>query len=109
MFTLARPKVTDPQSVIVKAGSKMISPLSCSATGMGIIHYKWEKYESSDDSWTEPSFRVINIRSSKLKFSVITEDDEGIYRCVVSNYDGIVLSDNATIIVYGTCQYAALK
>ena len=29
------------------------------------------------------------------------EEDEGIYHCVVTNPDGSVVSDNATITVYG--------
>ena len=39
--------------------------------------------------------------SPNLKFSNITEDDEGVYRCVVTNDEGSVISDNATIVVYG--------
>jgi len=79
----------------------MISPVICSATGKGIIFYKWEKYDLSDDSWIRPSRRARSVTSSKLKFDVITEEDEGIYHCIVSNYDGSVVSDNATITVYG--------
>ena len=79
----------------------MVNTLSCSATGIGIIFYKWEKYDSSDDSWTRPSHRVNSITSSTLTFILITEEDEGIYRCIVSNYDGNVVSGNATITVYG--------
>ena len=29
------------------------------------------------------------------------EEDEGVYHCVVTNDDGSVISDNATIRVYG--------
>ena len=45
----------------------------------------------------------MSITSPNLKFSVITEEDEGVYRCVVTNDDGSVISDNATIHVYGEC------
>ena len=79
----------------------MVNTLSCSATGKGIIFYKWEKYDSSDDSWTRPFPSASSITSSTLTFSMITEEDKGIYRCVVSNYDGNVVSSNATITVYG--------
>ena len=75
--------------------------MSCSATGMGPIHYKWEKYQSSSNSWIRPSHRVVNIASPKLIFSVITEEDEGIYHCVVGNDDGSVISGSATLTVYG--------
>ena len=43
----------------------------------------------------------MNITSPNLTFSVITEEDEGVYRCVVTNNDGSVISDNATVRVYG--------
>ena len=45
--------------------------------------------------------RVVNSTSPKLKFSMISEKDEGIYHCVITNDDGSVTSDNATITVYG--------
>ena len=68
---------------------------------MGPIHYRWEKYKPSDRSWIRPSNRVVNITSPKLVFSVITEEDEGVYHCIVTNDDGSVVSDNATTTVYG--------
>ena len=73
----------------------------CSAVGMGPIYYQWEKYNSSNNSWISPSHRVVSIASSDLKFNVIREEDEGVYRCIVTNDDGSVTSDNATVHVYG--------
>jgi len=35
--------------------------------------------------------------------TVIMEEDEGVNHCVVINHDGSVVSDNATITVYGEC------
>ncbi len=70
---------------------------------MGPIHYQWEKYQPSDGSWITPSNRVVNITSPELIFSVIREEDEGVYHCIVTNDDGSVVSDNATITVYGEC------
>ena len=78
-----------------------ITALSCSAIGMGPIYYKWEKYYSSNNSWISPSHRAMNVTSLDLIFSVISEEDEGVYRCVVTNDDGSVISNNATIHVYG--------
>ena len=75
--------------------------MSCSAVGMGPIYYQWEKYNSFNNSWNSPSHRAMNITSPDLKFSVIREEDEGVYRCIVANDDGSVTSDNATIHVYG--------
>ena len=80
--------------------------MSCSAVGMGPIYYQWEKYNSSINSWISPSHRAVNIASSDLKFSVIREEDEGVYRCIVINDDGSVISDNATVYVYG--EYSVL-
>ena len=71
------------------------------ATGRGPICYQWERYHSVDDSWVKPSNRVENISSHHLVFNGITEEDEGIYHCIVTNDDGSVVSDNATITVYG--------
>ena len=84
-----------------KIGDVNVTAMSCSAVGMGPIHFKWEKYDSLNNSWISPSRRALNIMSFDLKFSVITEDDEGVYRCVVTNNDDSVISDNATIHVYG--------
>ena len=71
------------------------------ATGVGPIYYQWEKYDSVDDRWIKPSRRVDNISSQHLLFNGVTEEDEGIYHCVVTNDDGSVVSDNATVTVYG--------
>ena len=75
--------------------------MSCSAVGRGPIYYQWEKYNSINNSWISPSHRAVNIASPDLKFDVIREEDEGIYRCIVTNDDGSVISDNATVHVYG--------
>jgi len=69
---------------------------------MGPTYYQWEKYQSFSNSWEKPSSRAINITSPNLMFSVITEEDEGVYRCVVTNTNGdTVVSVNASISVYG--------
>ena len=74
--------------------------MSCSAIGVGPIYYRWERYHPSRDTWRNPSSRA-NYRQQRLKFSVITKSDEGVYRCVVTNDDGSVVCNNATIDVYG--------
>jgi len=100
--------VKSPTDVTVRGNSKNTNPLSCSATGLGPIHYQWEKYLPSDRSWMRPSNRAVNITSPKLIFSLITEEDEGVYHCIVANDDGSVVSDNATITVYGECSICAV-
>ena len=83
--------------------------MSCSAVGMGPIYYQWEKYDSFNNDWISHSHRVVNIASPDLKFSVIREEDEGVYRCIVTNDDGSVISDNATVHVYGEHSVALSK
>ena len=79
----------------------------CIATGIGPIYYYWAKYESSSDTWVEPS-HYANITSPNLTFSIITAEDEGIYRCVTTNDDGSVESNNATLRVYGEFMYVCI-
>ena len=84
-----------------KVGDLHVRTLICSAIGMGPIYYRWEKYHLSNNSWISPSHRTVNNTSPNLNFSVITEEDEGVYHCVVTNDDGSEISDNVTIRVYG--------
>ena len=75
--------------------------MDCSGNGEWPLYYKWEKYQPSSNSWIRPSHRAMTITSPKLIFRVITEEDEGVYRCVVRNDDGFAASHNATMTVYG--------
>ena len=104
MLLLATPIiVTHPKSVVSKEGGTKIF-LSCSAYDFGIDHvqYNWEKYHPSDGRWIRLSRRH---RRKKLIFSVITEEDEGVYHCIATNSDGSVVSNNATITVYGELKF----
>ena len=95
--------VTNPSSVVNKEGDRNVS-LHCSAHdyGLGHILYKWEKYHSPNNTWIGPSNTAKSvIMASRLKFSAITKEDEGVYRCVASNLDGSAVSKNATLTVYG--------
>ena len=83
--------------------------MSCSAVGMSPIYYQWEKYTSSNNDWISPSPGAVNITSPELKFTVIGDEDKGVYRCIVTNNDGSVISDNATVHVYGECSVALSK
>ena len=98
----ALPNITKhPLSTTIMAGASNIAALHCSATGIGPIYYRWEKYNLSSNDWIDPSYRAISITTKSLNFSVITEEDEAVYRCIVTNDDGSVISDNATIQIYG--------
>ena len=90
-----------PLSSVLRQDDVNVNAMESMASSVGLIYYKWEKFESSTDSWMRPSSRVVNITSPKLIFSVITEEDEGVYQCVATNDDGSTVSDNATITVYG--------
>ena len=96
-------------STNIKGNDLNVTALYCSAVGIGPIYYHWEKYDSSSNTWINPSNRVISSKKQNLKFSTITEDDEGIYHCIVTNDDGSVISDNATVSVYGKCSLALAK
>jgi len=90
-----------PVSTTVGERNRVSVVTSCTAIGMGPIYYQWEKYEPSNDSWIVPSFRIVNVTSPKLTFYTIVEEDEGIYHCTIMNDRGRVVSENATITVYG--------
>ena len=99
---LALPTISkQPISVILRENSENVTVFWCLASGLEPLNYLWEIYQSSNNSWKKPSVRAINVTSRELVFSKLTEEDEGIYRCVVSNDDGDAISDNATITVYG--------
>ena len=93
--------IKQPLSSVIRDNDVNVNAMVCMATGIGPIYYKWEKYQLSNDSWIRPSDRAKNVTSLKLTFSVITEEDEGIYRCILTNDDGSTVSDNATLTVYG--------
>ena len=94
-----------PTSVTFKTGDLNVTAMSCRAIGIEPIHYQWERYHSLNDSWIEPSHRAVDITLPNLKFNVIIEEDEGLYRCIVTNDDGSVISDSATMFVYGEYSY----
>ena len=100
----ASPIITlQPISCTFKSKKRNVLVFEIVATGHGVgqIKYTWQKYDSFNDSWIPVSDRAINDTSPTLNFSVITEEDQGMYHCIVSNYDGSVSSDNVTITVFG--------
>jgi len=99
----ATPFITShPESRVVKEGSKGVS-LEClaDAYGLGNIQYRWRKYTNAKDQWVKSSSRRLSISSTKLNFKMIKKEYEGTYYCVAMNDDGEVISNNATITVYG--------
>ena len=101
-FSTASPIITtQPKSQTFKDKKTNILTLWIIATGAEPIHYHWQKYDPFSNRWNSPSSRAENITSPNLTFTVITEEDEGIYRCIASNNDGNVFSNFANITVYG--------
>ena len=91
---------THPESTTFRENDTNEVVMYCLAVGMGYIQYHWEKYELSSGTWMELSHQAY-ATSSNLTFSIISEEDEGSYRCVATNFDGSTASRNATLRVYG--------
>ena len=101
----ASPIITlQPTSRTFKYNKRNALVFEIVATGVGQIEYLWQKYDPFTDSWIPVSSRAINDTSPTLNFSVITEEDQGMYHCIVTNYDGSVASDNVTVTVFGKLQ-----
>ena len=94
-----------PASTTFKTGDINVKALSCKTVGVtfNYLYFQWERYHLLNNSWIRPSHRAVNVTSPHLRFKLITEEDEGIYRCIITSDDGSVVSDNATIYVYGKC------
>ena len=96
------PRITSqPVSSVIRHNERNVLAFEIAATGVGHVYYLWQKYGSYSDSWISVSSRAVNDTSPSLNFKVITEEDQGIYHCIVTNYDGSVTSDNVTITVFG--------
>ena len=80
--------LTNPNDITVLIGQS--TQLTCGALGTNLT-YQWMK-----DGVVVPA-----ANSSMLEITIITESDEGTYKCVVSNNGGMVESNPATITVYG--------
>ena len=69
--------------------------LTCRANGTGILVYSWER--SSGSSWTT----VSNDNTTSYATDTILAIGQYMYRCRVSNEAGSVVSNIATVNVYG--------
>ena len=86
-----------PKIFIAKHDSAM---LMCYAHGRSKIKYYWEQQKNiiNTNNWTAASLRKDN---GLLILSSVTDDNEGIYRCVACDCYSCTYSLNATtIIVY---------
>ena len=82
---------THPRDVTIPVGST--TTLTCSADGDGTLMYSWERRSGS--SWTT----VTNSRSYTTNSNMAV--GQYMYRCIVSNEAGLVMSNSATVNVYG--------
>ena len=83
------PEITnDPNNVTGLIGQPL--QLTCRALGTNIV-YQWMKND----------VLISDVNSRILKIINVTESDEGVYKCVVSNKGGRVESNPATVKVYG--------
>jgi len=100
---VATPVITShPESRVIKEGTENVS-LEClaDAYGLGNIQYRWRKYQNAKGLWIKPSSKRVSTSLTKLNFKLIEKGDEGTYYCIAMNEDGEVISNNATITVYG--------
>ena len=71
--------------------------LFCMANSLGTIMYSWER--SSGSNWTT----VSNVNITSYTTDTTLAIGQYIYRCRVSNEVGSVVSNIATVNVYGEC------
>jgi len=91
-----------PKGTTVRVGAAKVE-MNCSAVGHSTIHYHWEKYNTDENNWQALSGNQqtdIN-NMSTYRIYLLTENDDGLYRCVATNIDGSCYSDIVTIRVYG--------
>ena len=79
---------TQPQSVVNVCLGEAIS-LSVVSNGNGVLNYQWQK---DGVDMTAETTNVLNIASSVLL-------DSAVYRCVITDDDGITISANSTVTV----------
>ena len=85
-----------PKKVVAKHNSIM---LMCFAYGRSTVSYYWERHSNSTDNWTKISAEM---DTGLFILSSVTEEDEGIYRCVACDcYSCSYSMNTTTVIVYG--------
>ena len=89
------PAITDhPTGGDVSMGGNIT--LMCRASGLGTLVYSWERI-SSGSNWTT----VSNDSTTSYTTDTTLTIGEYMYRCNVSNEAGSVVSNSATVNVYG--------
>ena len=71
--------------------------LICNATGPGALVYCWERFLNYGGIWTT----VSNDNTTSYTTDTRLATGQYTYRCRVSNKDGLVVSNDAIVNVYG--------
>jgi len=89
----------DPTNVTVLIGQAM--QLVCRAEGTDIV-YQWIK-DGIALSNTNRTQKMTNKKRTNTSIEIVSieESDEGEYKCNASNKGGMVMSNPATVTVYG--------
>ena len=94
MYFSGPPSITThPRNVTIPLRST--TTLTCSADGNGTLIYSWER--RSKNSWTP----INNANSPSYTTNSNMAVGQYMYRCIVNNEAGSVMSDSATVNVYG--------
>ena len=70
--------------------------LTVNASGGGTLTYQWVKYDSKSRKWSD----VEGATSATLNIASITAEDEGKYKCRVSNGPSTYYSKDADLMMY---------
>ncbi len=96
--------LSQPFNITTSAG--VTRSLTCLAVGFPEPTYHWEKLMDGNRDLLNMSaggpglmdvFGVLNVTSRELNFDPVGYEDFGVYRCVVFNVAGVIVSDRATV------------
>lgn len=85
---------SQPVSVSVENGT--YATFSVTATGSD-LSYQWQYRRINETGWSDWTGKTTN----SIRFRGVATNNGNQYRCVVSNADGSVVSDPATLTVIG--------
>lgn len=92
--------VRQPQDIFVSEGDT--AQLECVTSTSDNVAYQWQKAVYSMGDSGNGSLTLVYVdtffgRTANLSFSPVRFGDEGLYRCNVSNFNGTVQSEPATV------------
>ena len=87
--------ITDQPDSLLLVVPGQIATFTVTATGDNLM-YQWQKNGSNID---EANYNTTGAISATYTIDIVTESDEGMYRCVVSNAANSVTSTAASLTV----------